>query len=176
MGLLLAGWGRLAAAKQTWGGGDRRRQHSLGDPPAARRLSRERESVLRRGKNSSCVSGQYLFGKRRDRTYGGSSAGLQRAGTGFAIYLPAWGLGGGVAVGGGPAAPSLVGSWTQLGVGERVTGGTWVSPRPLGPLTGWRLYHLFRASRRCQEMCSEGALAPAVLQLRQAVPAVSECA
>ena len=62
------------------------------------------------------------------------------------------------------------------GGGARVTGGTWVSHRPLGALRGWRLYHLFGASRKCQEMCSEGALVPTVLQLRQAVPTASGCA
>ena len=69
----------------------------------------------------------------------------------------------------GTAAPGFVGELDPAGGGQ-VMGGSWVSHRPLGALRGWRLYHLFEASRRCQEMGSEAALVPAVLQLRQVVP------
>lgn len=85
-GGLAALWvGRLAAAKQTWGGGDRTEATFPGDLPAARRLSEGEIIRPEKRKEFNYVSGQYLFGKRRDRTYGGSSAGLQNE---WGLVLP----------------------------------------------------------------------------------------
>lgn len=40
--------------------------------------------------NSNYISGQYLFGEKRDRTEGGRGSGLDKVGVCFLLYLAAW--------------------------------------------------------------------------------------
>ena len=134
-------------------------QHSLGDLPVARRLSRARKSLLRRGKDSNYISGQYLFGETRVRTYGGERCWAALSGDLFSVYLPAWWAWQWVGLLLGPRNRLL---WDLVGELEPAggMGGTCVSHRLLGLLRGWRMYHPFGAPARCREMCSHRRAGP----------------